>query len=210
MIGLSSRPARRSVGALASRLLVTHLETRDCPAAPAVALSVLPIGGNQVLISGFVSDEAPDRSVVKVGGVADYSIVPDASGSFTQFATVSGTGYVTAQVFDNEGMKSDLVSSLFAAANLKNRPPVIQNFAAVEEGGVWTISGHVADEHPAGLKVTLRSSIPQLNNRVVTTDENGNFEFRFTEPMNFFGGSVSAQTTDDQGVDSQVVYTFVG
>ncbi len=69
MIGLSSRPARRSVGALASRLLVTHLETRDCPAAPAVDFMK---GGAQGLQADVVTAEvgvlplpAPHR-----GGVA--------------------------------------------------------------------------------------------------------------------------------------------
>jgi hypothetical protein len=84
--------------------------------------------------------------------------------------------------------------------------PQIVGFTAVEIGcGFWKFSGTVTDPNPAGLTVTFGGQPVSLNGHTATTDANGNFSFSIQ--LNTDGsdnGIVTAQTTDSQGLQSNV------
>jgi len=91
-----------------------------------------------------------------------------------------------------------------------NQAPRIVNLGVEAIGNGWyLISGQVLDERPAGLPVQF-GGLASMNGVVVTTDEYG--EFSYVVKLRTDGtdtGYLSAQTVDDLGAVSDVVYARV-
>jgi Glucodextranase, domain B len=217
MLRLFSRPVRRGRAARAPRLGLTRLETRDCPAAPVLSMTVTPISPTQATVSGTVQDEVPQTCLVTLSGDVSGMAQVYADGTF--HTTVAFTeGQVTCVATDSEGLKSNSQSVFLdaqmgdavASAPAGNAAPQIVDFTRYMEGSSWVIEGRVVDEHPAGITVTFHSSIPELDGRTATTDADGHFEISFIPPSGFKGGTVSAQAVDAQGLVSETVYEWVG
>jgi len=204
MLTLFSRPVRRARVARASRLRVTRLETRDCPAAPVVSMTVTPISPTEAQVVGTVQDEVPQTCLVTLTGDSSELVQVYANGTFAARIPASG-GAVLGVVTDSQGLTSNVQT-----VPLANQAPVIVEFERYMDGSSWVIHGKVSDEHPAGITVTLHSSIPELNNRTVTTNADGEFEVSFLPPPGFKGGTVSAEAVDAQGLVSETVYEWIG
>src|SRR5213080_1203918 len=87
-----------------ARLAVEPLESRFCPAAPTVTLSVQELANNQVQLSGHVTDESPATVTVSFGGKVAGNTHPNGSGDYSLTASASGLGTITASGWDNEGL----------------------------------------------------------------------------------------------------------
>lgn len=90
-------------------------------------------------------------------------------------------------------------------------PPQIVNFMAVANGGNnWEFSGDVQDRAPGGLAVALGGQPASLQGVTVTTDANGHFDTVITLQANGTDtGTATAQTTDAQGLQSNVASCMV-
>ncbi len=134
------------------QLLVEPLEGRDCPAAPVItAFSATILQGQQVLLTGTVSDECHSSVSMTFSGVASGSVLAGADGSFSLTTQAYSVGQISALGLDAEGLLSD-----FAVATIDNAAPTIVNLTIrqLPNRGV-AVSGRVVDENPAGLLVTL-------------------------------------------------------
>jgi hypothetical protein len=97
------------------------------------------------------------------------------------------------------------------AEALINNAPLILNFAAQNQSGMWALSGFVLDEYSPGLTVTLHSNaISTINNRTVTVGSNGWFSTAFSLPAGSSGGLVSATCVDWFGLQSNQPFVYVG
>jgi len=199
-----------------------NLETRFCPAGSVInplaitSLSVVNTSGHTVQVTGNVEDAAqsPAMSVILTGAVnatvsvqgtgshsgiaSDGSAVTYFTGSFNLTTTTAVLGELDAVAKDNYKNASDM-----ATATLTSNAPVIQDFAVVHIGNVWTFTGKVIDEAPGGLTVTF-SGAAALNNRTTITDANGFFSVTYTlsTPNTWLA---SAVTTDVWGQPSNEV-----
>lgn len=96
------------------------------------------------------------------------------------------------------------------AGNNNNLPPVISiSEVNIIAPGYVRISGKVVDENPAGLTVNFSSTtIPAINGRTATTDANGNYTITV-----YIGvgtrGDFWVQTTDAQGLESNLADDFI-
>ena len=88
--------------------------------------------------------------------------------------------------------------------------PVIDRFDPSEVAHGWyQITGHVTAANVAGLVVRF-DGIPALIGRTATCDANGNFTLVFQVQTNGNDrGTVSAQTTDANGRDSNLALAFI-
>jgi hypothetical protein len=90
--------------------------------------------------------------------------------------------------------------------SVPDAPPRIVDFAAVQvSGGLYTFSGRVLDESPAGLTVTFGGSPLTMNGVTITTESNGFFSV--TKTLQRDGsdtGAVTALTRDVGGQQSNV------
>jgi hypothetical protein len=85
------------------------------------------------------------------------------------------------------------------------QPPVIQNFMAVPQGGgVWILSGQVADDQPAGILVTFAGAVTGT----AVTGADGSFTFNADVPFGT-SGVVTAQAVNDEGLHSPLVNAYV-
>jgi len=201
-----------------------HLETRFCPAGSIsiTSLNVVNLGGRTVQVSGTVMDtaEAPIVSVrlsgavnntvavtnmvglaanntVAVANTLGLSVVTDDgaigkssySASFNFTTDQAVLGEVDAVAVDNYSNTSAAVT-----ATVTSNAPVIQDFAVSRFGNLWTFTGKVIDEAPAGLTVTF-SGLSTLNGRTTTTDANGNFSV--TYELSTPGSWLASATTQD-------------
>ncbi len=121
-------------------LLLERLEGRDCPAAPTLSFSVVPVTGTEVQVSGSVQDSNPQTVEVDFSGVVSGSVSPDADGNFSLLAQASGLGTVTGQATDQDNLTSDLVQEELTAAS-----PSLTLNAMIQEGQTVTVSGQVSD-----------------------------------------------------------------
>lgn len=88
-----------------------------------------------------------------------------------------------------------------------NQPPKVIDFTATLDDGMWTFTGTVSDENPAGLKVTFGGSFAPMNGQTAVTNANG--QFTITVPADGSGGRVSAGTADAQGLASNTAYCTI-
>ena len=97
------------------------------------------------------------------------------------------------------------------AAQPANAPPVIENFQAEEiSNGMFMFTGKVIDESPGGLVVRFGGSVMTVNGLTATTQANGSFTLIVQLKLDGTDvGLVTAQTTDAQGLDSNVADVYV-
>lgn len=172
--------------------------------APALSISIAYGAQNNVTVSGTVTDLDAAGRTVTLGGVAYGTVVTDSSGNFSLTTTASGLGQLTATVSDAWWQ------SATASATLTSNAPVIQNFEAARgANNVWTFTGKVVDESPAGLTVRF-GGLMLLTSQTATVDENGNFTLTCVlDPMMTMSGNATAVVTDWWGISSDEVWEFV-
>lgn len=92
-----------------------------------------------------------------------------------------------------------------------NAPPVISNFVHVMgAGGLCTFTGQVTDETPGNLTIRFGGAPDSLQGITATTNSTG--AFTKTVQLQLDGtdvGTAEVQTTDPQGLDSNVAYRYV-
>lgn len=167
---------------------------------------------------GTISDDTTVSSVMiefdfDGDGVYEDSTYTDANGNFTfDVGPHAAFGEVTVAVraveYDNNLM--DFVYSEWETITFTyeddNQPPAISEFSAVDDGNTWTFSGWIIDESPGGLLVTFGDL---LEGHSVTADANGWFVYTVLESEINDWGLVTAQTTDIEGLDSEMVQQFL-
>jgi hypothetical protein len=85
-------------------------------------------------------------------------------------------------------------------------PPVIFDFGAYIEGNVLCVTGFVSDDKEVG-GLTVRFG-GEVEGRTASVDPDGFFELLLEVPRDF-EGMIYAQTTDVDGLDSEMVSTHV-
>ena len=166
------------------------------PAPPSLSLSVSYGSQRTVTLSGQVSDTDPGGLTITFTGMVTGSTVTNPDGTFTATFTATGLGEVDASTTDSQGLESNV-----ATVTLTSNPPVITNFMATAgQGGVWTFTGTVTDESPAGLVVTF-GGLPSLANQTATVQSNGSFELSVVLQAGE-EGTATAVTTDWWGLMS--------
>jgi len=204
MLRLFSRPDRPAAAARRRRLVLTRLETRDCPAAPVIDMTATTVGENTVRISGTVIDENPQDCLVNLGGVTAPIALVNANGTFEVITTLPGGDTVTAFAVDASGQSSDLETRA-----VTNTAPSIVEFDVQNQAGCICISGRVIDETPDQCTVRLTSSIPEFNNVTLTPTEGGQFSYSATPSPQHKTGSLRVVATDPFGLTSTPIDTWI-
>ena len=121
MLRLHSRSTRRGGANRLGGLKCERLETRDCPAAPALlSFNVSRGTGHNIQVSGVVLADNPTAVHVDLSGVASGSFTPNAAGFFNGSSVTNGFGQIAAQAFDSGG------SSSISTSDYQNLAPQIQ------------------------------------------------------------------------------------
>ena len=85
----------------------------------------------------------------------------------------------------------------------QGQAPVITNFSCRAASGLWTFSGTVLDDAPAGLTVRFGGAPASLQGQSAVTDSGGNFSFSVVLQTNGSDtGTATADTTDTDGNSS--------
>lgn len=187
----SQRPPRRR------RLEVEPLESRDCPAAPSIMVSVSQLTGQRVRVSGMVIDEHPSGITVNLGGVVSGTTYTVTGGMYLWEGDASSLGNVTASCTDDENLQANT-----AQATITNNAPTLSMSILYGSGKTVTLMGSVNDETPDGRIITLSG---QVNATVVT---NSNGTWNWTGPAAGLG-TISATTTDPWGATSNTAQSIV-
>ncbi len=96
--------------------------------------------------------------------------------------------------------------STFGDGQSNNQPPQIQVYCSQIAAGTFRVYGQVTDESPGNLTVRL-GGIPSALGKTTTTLADGSFSMILHVQTNGNDiGVVTAQTTDAQGLDSNVDY----
>jgi hypothetical protein len=99
--------------------------------------------------------------------------------------------------------------STFGDPQSNNQAPQIQVYCSEIGAGLIRVYGQVTDESPGGLTVRF-GGIPSAQGRTTTTLADGSFSMILHVQTNGSDiGVVTAQTTDNQGLDSNVDYDNV-
>ena len=213
MLTLSLRPGRspsyRPPFGLRAHLRLESLEDRVVAnAAPSISgfSIVCHLPNRQVVVSGQVQDDnGVDGLTVTLSGVASGQTQTDGEGNFQATLTCSQLGQILATAVDANG-----VGSAVAAVTVSNTAPSITDFSGSEgPGHLWTFSGRVVDEAPAGLTVVFTSSMPSLQQASCTVQADGSFSFSvlLCDPNDH--GTVEASVTDWWGARSESVFWLV-
>ena len=88
-------------------------------------------------------------------------------------------------------------------------PPQITTFYAEWiDTGVYELFGTVTAGNPAGMVVTFGGSVESISGLTTTVNADGTFKIRVTIGPNE-SGTISAITTDSNGVSSNLAITFI-
>jgi len=183
------RLARRP--APSARPGVEQLESRYCPAAPVVTLTVQELASHQVRLSGHVTDENPSTVLISFGGKAAGLTAANSNGDYSDTVTPDGLGTITASGYDNEGLTSNTASASFTSA-----VPTITLTYTWQGSRSVRVSGHVTDEFNSGLTVMFSGAAP----RSTITDSNGNFAANLNASQL---GTLRASVSDQWGQAAQ-------
>ena len=167
-------------------------------------LETVQIAPNQFTISGTVSDENPGQDTVSLTGVFASTIQPDSNGQFSVTFTANVLGAMHVATTDSLGAQSNPIESF-----LQNRAPIINNFCASQAGNAWILHGNVEDESPAGLVVTFRSGLEEVDHHTAIVMSDGSFSAVFYLKIGE-SGNVTARTQDWYGSVSNEPQTFIG
>jgi len=213
MLTLLLRPGRspsyRPPLGLRAHLRLESLEDRAVAnAAPSISsFSIIcHLPNQQVVVSGQVQDDnGVDGLTVTFSGVASGQTQTDGEGSFQATLACSQLGQIQATAINANG-----VGSAVAAVTVNNTAPSITNFSGSEgPGHVWTFTGRVVDEAPAGLTVVFTSGMPSLHQASCTVQADGSFSFSVVLSDPNDRGTVQATVTDWWGAQSQPVFWLV-
>jgi hypothetical protein len=160
----------------------------------------------QVVVSGQVqADNGVEGMTVTFNGAASGQTQTDGDGYFQATLTCSQLGQILATAVNADG-----VGSAVAAVTVNNSAPSITNFSGSEgPGHVWTFTGRVVDESPAGLTVVFTSGMPSLSQASCTVQADGCFSFSVVLADPNDHGTVEAKVTDWWGAQSQSVFWLV-
>jgi hypothetical protein len=165
-----------------------RLETRDCPAAPAVTLTTRELANRMVELSGVVTDEHPTTVQLTFSGVASGTARPGADGHYSVQLPATSLGQVQVVALDDQNLSSNPVSAAFTTQGIRITLSVTRGSSQQV-----TVSGQVSDEFPAGRVVTLSGAAQG----VATTDSQG----RYSLTTNLTGsGRVTAVAADQWGM----------
>ncbi len=177
------------------------LEDRFCPAAPCVMVMASETAQHAFLLQGHVMDEHPAGLTVEFSGACKATAVTDAQGNFQISVVPDYLGSVHASVTDNENLTGACDAMLMSLA------PSISITALEGPDHLWTLTGQVSDESPAGLAVTL-GGIPSLSGQTLICDSTGRFEWTVQlQPGE--SGMVTAQTIDWWGQTSNTAFCWI-
>ncbi len=193
MLGLFMRSPRKrgSSPVRRPRLRLEELEPRHCPSGLAItSLSAVALAGQQLQLTGTVSDADPASVRVSFGGVASGSATPDANGNFSYTGSASGLGTVSAWATDGQMMMSSTVST-----QLTKAAPTLTLSVTYGARNSITLSGTVTDLDPGARTVSFTGALSAST----TTDSGGNFSFTTTSAQL---GTIQAFTTDVYGQPS--------
>lgn len=157
----------------------------------------------------FDDVETPDAQLIlsvsydTASGLFDAVQIDPSTGvlqlDYAQDAT--GSTSITVEATDQDGLS---VSTTFpVTVNADNAPPQIVEFGGSQGHTYWTFTGTILDEEPGGLTVTFGGLLEGLS-AVSTAD--GFFEI---QAIIGSSGTVTAQTTDRQDLDSNVAIEYV-
>ncbi len=150
-------------------------------------------------LAGKVTDVDAGGRTVTFSGVASGSVTTNPDGTFSFGTTVTGLGNIQASTVDLWGLNSNIAQVTYA-----NKAPQITNFTATEgQMRMWTFSGRVVDEYPAGLVVSF-GGLTSLQGKTATVAADGTFSVTFQLQAGETGFA-TAQVTDWWGVQSQMV-----
>lgn len=188
----SARPVRPS-----RQLVLEPLEDRFCPAAPSFTnLSVTILHGNDVQVSGTISDERPQNALVSLQGVVSGEVVPNAGGQFSLEMTASELGEVIAEVNDDEGYSNSTEAALTAPQ------PLVSVTLTHGPRKTITLAGHVTAPTNAGLFVSFTGALDAS----VTTNTSGDFTLTTNQAVL---GTISVSAQDIWGQISEYEYEVV-
>jgi hypothetical protein len=136
--------------------------------APSLTMSLANGPNRQVTLSGKVTDAQPGGLVVTFAGAASGSTTTNADGSYSVTLTATALGQITATTQDVWGLNSAAVS-----VTVSNAAPTI-TLSGSQVGNVWTFSGRVTDECPAGLVVVF-SGPADLAGQKATVQSDGTY-----------------------------------
>jgi hypothetical protein len=175
--------------------------------APVLSLNLIYNTRTSVTLYGTVTDNyaSPAGLTITITGVVNATVVTDSAGNFTLTTNAAGLGIVDAVTIDSRGIASNV-----ASVTIQANPPVIGGFTATEGANhVFTFSGAVTDQTPAGLTVSF-GGIPSLASQSTTVNADGSFSL--TLQLQCDGsdnGTAWAQTTDWWGLQSNVATVSV-
>lgn len=156
-----------------------RLESRDCLAMPTLSgcgLQYMP--DREAIVSGYVTDESPETATVTFSGVVDATTVtPDATGYFEKLLTVNDLGAIEIRAADEESYETPIREIMYG-----NVAPIFDNVTLSWDGVQWSLEGHVDDEAPDGLKVTVTwTTFGNLSFATVDVNSQGDFAITFYE-----------------------------
>ena len=172
--------------------------------APNLTLSITCGPRRMVTLSGTLTDVDQGGLMVTFSGMvpAGSTTTTNSDGSFSLTVQATGLGSIQATTTDLWGLASNA-----AQVAVTDNPPIIFNFQAIQGPyNLWTFSGQVADQSPAGLVVNLWGVGTITATATVQAD--GTFSVTLVIPP-YFWGTMCAETTDWYGLSSNIATTFV-
>jgi hypothetical protein len=148
--------------------------------------------GDQVNISGHVSDPNPAGIQVAISGPVAASVTTNASGNFSYSGTASSLGTESAVATDSQNLSSATVQT-----QIVDNPPVVANLSVAETGSGKNVlvTGQVQSASPGGLTVALSGEVTAST----VTNSAGYFGVTTTAAAL---GAIDASTVDVWGVAS--------
>src|SRR5262249_11147689 len=156
-----------------ARLRLEALEDRYCPAAmmQVTLNSVQELANHQVQLTGHVYDDSAPVVMVNFSGVAGGSTTVLSNTDYSYITTASGLGMVMATGRDALGGISYPAQKIFTSSS-----PTVSLSYTLLSGHQVRLSGHVTDEAPGGLTVSLGGVAAGS----AVTDPNGDFNVTLT------------------------------
>jgi hypothetical protein len=164
--------------------------------APTLTLNLTYGSQKSVTLSGKVTDIDAGGRTVQLTGVVNATVTTAADGTFTFTTTATGLGTV-------QGSTTDLwlQTSNTPQVTVSCPPPQISTFTASQgDNNMWTFSGNVNAQSPAGLIITF-GGLPELVGKTAAVAADGTFSITVQlQPGEI--GTATAQTVDWWGQNS--------
>jgi hypothetical protein len=162
--------------------------------APVLELAIAYECERWVTLSGRVLDADAAGLSVTFTGKVNACTTTDANGNYSLTVEASALGHIFASTMDMGGLASNI-----AQVTVQSQGPRIVQFDALHvTGNIWSITGRVEDESPAGLIITF-SGLPSLNGRTAVVQADGTFYLSWEINPNETG-NVTGVVTDWWGL----------